>query len=127
MTQIETDAQLFLPVLDAITPLIRAGIYNEVIYDDKGYGIKLGGFYKDGTVTVRPRRFEASVVVEGRYDTLGEFFNPDELCSELINLNAERFRYWNSVKPEFDKIDPSWLPLLIQQGLVKKVETYTLA
>ena len=125
MSQIEADAQKFATLLVALTPLIRSGVPNEVIHDDNGYGIKLSGFYKDGTVTVRPVRndSEQSYVVAGRYEDLEEIYPGTNVCEALIRLNASRFRYWNNVKPEFNTIDPNWLPLLKGLGLVREKVT----
>ena len=125
MSQIEADAQKFATLLVALTPLIRSGVPNEVIHDDNGYGIKLSGFYKDGTVTVRAQEDgEQTYVVAGRYDdNLLEIYPGDNVCEALIRLNAERFRYWNDVKPEFNTIDPNWLPLLKGLGLVREKVT----
>lgn len=121
MNQIEADAQKFATLLVALTPLIRSGISSEVIHDDAGYGIKLAGFYKDGSVTVRVQGDgEQTYVVAGRYDSnLLEIYPGDDACEALIRLNAERFLYWSDVKPEFNTIDASWRPLLKNLGLVR--------
>lgn len=128
MSQIGEDAQRFAAILAALTPIILAGVENEVIYDDKGFGIKFSGFYKDGTVTVRAGNDEPGnpiATVHGRYEDLLELYQGEDLCKNMIRLNAERFKYWNEVKPEFKEIDASWLPLLKEAGLVREVVTYT--
>ena len=130
MSQIEADAQQFASLLVALTPLIRSGVENEVIHDDTGYGIKLSGFYKDGTVTVRAGDGQPGhpiATVRGRYEDLDEIYEGSNICEALIRLNAERFRYWNSVKPEFNTIDGAWLPLLKGLGLVKEQVSHVLA
>lgn len=126
MSQIEADAQKFAALLVALTPLIRSGVPNEVIHDDYGYGIKLSGFYKDGTVNVRPVDGQAGnpiAVVRGRYEHLLDIYQGENVSEALIRLNASRFRYWNDVKPEFNTIDPNWLPLLKGLGLVREKVT----
>ena len=123
MSQIEADAQKFATLLVALTPLIRSGVPNEVIHDDNGYGIKLSGFYKDGSVTVRPGEGTMVAKVTGRYEDLEEIYQGENVCEALIRLNASRFRYWNDIKPEFNTIDPNWLPLLKGLGLVREKVT----
>lgn len=125
---IQNQANLFTPILVALAPILLK-VPNEVIHDENGFGLKLGGFYKDGNVTIRAKDDgELTYVVSGRYDdNLLEIYPGEDVCDALVRLNADRFRYWNSVKPEFNTIDPNWLPLLKEAGLIKEQISYSLA
>jgi hypothetical protein len=132
MTDINTQAAVFLPVLTALTPLLLK-VESQVVYNEQdGYGLKLGGFYKDNSVTVYAtgrRGMDHSYLVKGRYENLLFLYEgEDDLLQKIIQLNADRFRYWNRVKPEFDTIDARWLPLLQEAGLVEVTTktTYTI-
>lgn len=116
----------FLPILTALTPLLSR-VENQVVHDERGYGLKLSGFYKDGSITVRPGRGYGMIsdapvaTVDGRYEELLEIYDGGDIFKSIAQLNARRFTYWNSVKPEFDKIDSQWLPILIEAGLVEPI------
>lgn len=130
MSQIEEDARKFLPILVALTPLLLK-VDNQVIHDERGYGIKLDGFYKDGAITVRPGLSDGIMgtpiaTVDGRYEELLEIYKGENLFEEIVRLQASRFRYWSEVKPDdFKTIDNRWLPFLEEAGLVEKVVTTT--
>jgi hypothetical protein len=131
LSEIAEDAGKFASILIELSPILSK-VGNEVVYDERGFGLKLNGFYKDGTVTVRPNpnyliggMGEALWTIDGRYEELAVIHRGDNLLAEVIKLNADRFRYWSEVKPEFKDIDPSWLPILLEHGLIEPVVTTT--
>jgi len=130
MSQIEQDAEKFAKILVALAPILLH-VPNEVSYDgQQGYALKLGGFYKDGQIVIRSvlgggTMGQGLYTITGRYEQLSEIYPGEDLLDEVIKLNADRFRYWSEVKPEFKDIDPSWLPILLERGLVEPVVTTT--
>lgn len=120
-------AKEFAKILFELSPILSK-IPNQVVYDEnEGYQLKLEGFYKDGSVTIRiaENNSDALYVINGRYETLLQVTASESLLERVIQLQADRFRYWSRVKPEdFKTIDENWLPILFDMGHVKKVESY---
>lgn len=134
-------AKFFAPILAALAPILSR-VPNEVSYDDElGYQLKLGGFYKDGSITIRT--FEEGpyykVEIRGRYEVLEEMMDMrlltmgkdmesalEDLKNLILRLQLSRFQYWNDVEPETaPAIDSNWLPVLLEAGLVKEKITTT--
>jgi hypothetical protein len=124
---IEARAQIFASILTALSPILGM-IPNEISYDEtKGFELKLSGFYKDGQISIRDAGWpQLQIIIEGRYNVLSQVLHLENLLDTVIDLQVERFRHWNEVKPETaPKIDNSWLPVLIQYGRVKPETTVT--
>lgn len=135
-------AQAFAPILASLSPILLR-VPNQVIYDDEhGYQLKLNGFYKDGSITIRVVEDSPynKVQILGRYAVLDDgtvILDPEDMDAALedlrnliLQVQVSRFRYWNEVKPETaPAIDSNWLPILVEAGLVKEKTTtsYVLA
>jgi len=139
-------AKAFAPILSSLSPILSR-VPNQVIYDDDlGYQLKLDGFYKDGSITIRVIENNDPyyrVEIHGRYEVLEELMDMrlltlgndmesalEDLRNLILRVQVSRFRYWNEVKPETaPAIDSNWLPILIEAGLVKEKTTtaYVLA
>ncbi len=149
----------FFVLMNALKPIIAdPNIDTSVTCDEDGeFVLRVGGFYKDGHITVKAipndRPFvDFTVEIRGRYDVLethdmmiqsgimeysealGRLVEKPshydiDLVAALVALNYDRFRSWNETKPEFDKFDAGWLPRLLEAGLVKTktVTTYVAA
>ena len=127
MVDIKKQAENFAMVIGNI-PKILNEISNGVYYDETlGYSLRLSGWYNDGHVVVyvgSNANDTVNVIIKGRHDILAEFDDLDNLEIALMRLNAERFKYWSNVEPEFDAIDADWLPLLIEAGLITESITW---
>jgi len=129
-------AKAFAPILTALAPILSR-VPNQVIYDDEhGFQLKLDGFYKDGSITIRVVEDNDpyyKVEIHGRYEVLEELMDMrlltmgndmesalEDLRNLVLRVQVARFRYWNEVKPETaPAIDSNWLPVLLAAGLVK--------
>lgn len=100
-----------------IKELLDKGFRLELFKDVQGELChQLPGFYKSSGVVLRD--IENGVMAFSRYNQMDEIYE----FRDLVYLNH---RWWQSSKEKYDGwVNPEedWLPYLIEEGLVKKIE-----
>lgn len=116
MTPLNEIMRAFIPPI--LRPIVEAGV--EVAITPEGF--QLGGFYKHGTVLLRPtvhNTDEPPWDVIGRYGKLDTIHNTEELV-------ARNYDEWLTYRARFDDWSSpaaGWAELMTRYSLVERRET----